>query len=82
MVNDRTWAIEWLVVDTRPWLPGGKVLVSPEWVETVQWAQRRVAIAMTVDQIRNSPKYDPAAPINRDYEARLYDFHGRPKRRG
>jgi hypothetical protein len=37
---------------------------------------------MTVDQIRNSPKYDPAAPINSEYEARLYDFHGRPKRRG
>jgi hypothetical protein len=82
VVDDRNWAIEWLVVDTRRWLPGGKVLVSPEWVESVEWVKRRVSIAMTVDQIRNSPKYDPATPINREYEARLYDFHGRPRRRG
>ena len=82
LFDDRDRVIRDMVADTRRWLPGGKVLISPEWVGTVEWVKRRVSIAMTVDQIRNGPKYDPATPINREYEARLYDFHGRPRRRG
>ena len=26
LVNDESWAIEGMVVDTRDWLPGGKVV--------------------------------------------------------
>ncbi|MGD2073888.1 MAG: PRC-barrel domain-containing protein [Gammaproteobacteria bacterium] len=81
VVDDHSWAIEWLVVDTRRWLPGRKVLVSPEWTESVDWVERRVDFAVTSEQIKNSPDYDPGAPINREYEANLYDFYGRPKRR-
>jgi hypothetical protein len=31
------------------------------------------------DHIKDSPKYNPAAPVNQEYECRLYDFYGRPK---
>jgi stress response protein YsnF len=34
---------------------------------------------MTRDQIKNSPEFDPAAPVNRAYEERLFDYYGRPK---
>jgi hypothetical protein len=81
VVDDHRWTIEWMVLDTHRWLPGRKVLVSPEWIESVDWVQRRVDVVMTAEQIRNSPDYDPGAPINAEYEARLYDFHGRPKQR-
>ena len=81
VIDDSDWAIEWLVVDTRKWLPGKKVLISPEWIESVDWVASRVDIAMTAGQIRNSPEYDPEFPVNREYEARLYDFYGRPKQR-
>jgi hypothetical protein len=81
VADDQSWAIEWLVVDTHRWLPGRKVLVSPDWTEAVDWVERCVELTMTKDQITNSPDYDPAMPIDREYEASLYDFYGRPKRR-
>jgi hypothetical protein len=81
MFDDHSWVVEWLVVDTHRWLPGRKVLVSPEWAEAVDWVERRVDFAMTSGQIKSSPEYDPAAPITREYEASLYDFYGRSKRR-
>lgn len=78
IVEDDTWALRYMVVDTRNWLPGRKVLVSPSWVEDLDWEEEKASVSMTKEQIEASPEYDPRTPINRDYEARLYDFYGRP----
>jgi hypothetical protein len=37
LVDDRTWAIRYIVVDTLNWLPGRKVVISPGWIKTVSW---------------------------------------------
>jgi len=79
IVDDDTWTIRYVVVDTRNWLPGEKVLLSPEWVESVNWMDRKVGVLVTTQEVKDSPKYDPSAPVNREYEVRLYDFYGRPK---
>jgi len=79
IMDDESWAIRYMVVDTLNWLPGRKVLVSPMWITTISWADRKVAVDMNREQIKDSPKYDPALPVNREYEEHLYDFYGRPK---
>jgi hypothetical protein len=79
VVEDATWHIRYLVVDTHNWLPGRKVLVSPAWVEEVDWAERVVAVDLSRQTIQGSPNYDPEEPINHEYEGRLYDYYGRPK---
>lgn len=33
IIDDETWAIRYLVIDTRNWWAGKKVLVSPKWIE-------------------------------------------------
>jgi len=78
VVCDESWVIRYMVVDTRNWLPGRKVIISPAWIENVRWRDHRVQVAMQRDEIRNSPRYDPAQPINRAYERRVYDYYGRP----
>lgn len=72
------WVIRYVIVDTRNWLPGRKVLISPDWINFVDWSQRSVGVDMTREAVKNSPEYDPAQPVNRAYEVRLYDFYGRP----
>ncbi|MBN1218317.1 MAG: PRC-barrel domain containing protein [Anaerolineae bacterium] len=79
IVDDETWAIQYMVVDTRNWLPGKKVLVAPAWIEKVEWAESKVYVDLHQETIKNSPEYNPSAPVNRAYEERLYDFYGRPK---
>ncbi len=37
IIDDETWAIRYLIVDTHNWWPGKKVLVSPQWIERVSW---------------------------------------------
>ena len=79
IMDDVTWSIRYMVVDTLNWLPGKKVVVSPGWISSVDWAAKKVNVDLTRDQIKDSPAYDPGTPVNREYEARLYDFYGRPR---
>jgi len=79
IVEDKTWIIRYAAVDTRKWLPGGKkVLVSTDWINVIRWEKKDVVVDLTKDAVRNSPEYDPGTPITREYESRLFDFHGRP----
>lgn len=77
IVDDQTWAVMYLVVDTRNWLPGKKVLLALEWVETVDWLERDVTVNLRQETVKNSPEYDPAKPVSRAYEEALYDHYGR-----
>jgi sporulation protein YlmC with PRC-barrel domain len=78
MVDEETWAIRYLLVDTRNWLPGKKVLVSPRWIKKVSWAESKVIVDLTCDAIKNSPEFDPLKPVTLDYEGELHDYYGRP----
>ena len=78
VAEDDHWTIRYMVVATGDWLPGRKVLVSPRWIDSIQWEGIKVAVSLSRAVVRDSPQYDPQAPINREYEFRLYDYHGRP----
>lgn len=78
VVDDASWALRFIVVDTSKWWFGKKVLIAPEWATRVSWDSKTMHLDMTRQQIENSPTWDPKQPINRAYEARLYDYYGRP----
>ena len=53
MVDDQDWAIRYLVVDTRTWLPGGEVLVPATEVQSVEWAGSTVHVRQDRETIRH-----------------------------
>jgi hypothetical protein len=73
------WTIRYMVVDTRNWIPGKKVLVSPTWIKRVSWGDKQVQVDLLRKVIEECPEYNPSEPVNREYEMRLYDYCGRPK---
>jgi hypothetical protein len=77
VVDDQEWAIRYMIVDTRNWWPGKQVLVSPEWINNVRWADSRVSVDLTKDGVKGAPEYDPDQPLERDYENRLHRHYGR-----
>jgi len=79
LVEARAWAIRYLVVATRNWWPGKKVLISPEWIKTVSWADSQVQVDLRRDEIQNAPEYDASRPLDREYETRLIEHHNRRK---
>jgi hypothetical protein len=40
-VDDKAWAIRYLVVDTEHWWAGRTVLVSPGWLTRVAWDESK-----------------------------------------
>jgi hypothetical protein len=78
LFDDLDWAIRWVVVDTRTWWMGRKVLMSPEWVDAIDWAGRSVHVDVTRQAVKAAPRYDVVEHVNRQWEADYYAHHQRP----
>ena len=79
IVDDETWAIRYVVVNTQNWLPGKKVLVFPAWISRVSWDKSKVLVDLSRESVKNSPAFDPSKPVSRGYGERLFDYYGRSK---
>jgi hypothetical protein len=76
--DDVSWAIRYLVVDTRNWWPGGKhVLIGTKWIDSIDWATGTVRVTLTREQVKNSPEFVEPSDIGRDDEKRLHDAYSR-----
>jgi hypothetical protein len=78
VVDHRAWAVRYLEADTRNWLPGKHVLISPAWLGEVSWDGRCVDVSLTKDQINAAPEYRHGEAITREYEDALYTYYGQP----
>lgn len=77
MINDKTWTIDFIEVDTGNWFPGKKVLVSPKWIREINWDASSVVVNATEEQVKNSPEYVPSKELMESYEANLNNYYGR-----
>ena len=79
IIDDETWVIRYLAMDTGHIIPDRKVLIITEWIDDVSWEDKCVHLDLTQQAIEKCPDYDPNEAVNRAYEDRLYDYHGRPR---
>lgn len=77
LVDERTWAIRYLVLNTSNWWLGHSVLVAPEWITDVSWIERTVTIDLAREVIKDSPQWNPSLLPDRPQEARIYQHYGR-----
>ena len=77
IIDDATWAIRYLVIDTQNWLEGRHVLISPQWIERVSWSTSSVLVSLSRAAIEQSPE-DPGGSLRtREYETRLHEHYDR-----
>jgi hypothetical protein len=77
IVDDSTWEIRYLIIDTKNWLPGKKVILSPRWVNKIEWPESKVYVSFTKEKIKSAPEYKSEEDINRQYEEKLYSHYDR-----
>lgn len=75
IIDDETWAIRYLIIDTQNWLPGKKILLSTQWIERVSWEESKVFIALPLETIRQAPEYTEESLLSRDYENVLHRYY-------
>ena len=77
VIDDETWAIRYLIIDTRNWWPGKKVLISPQWIDRISWSESKVFVNLSRETIRQSPEYTDESLLTRDYETELHLHYNR-----
>jgi hypothetical protein len=58
LVDDVRWDIRYIVVDTRNWRPGEKVLISPRSVREIEWTGKLMTLDVAREQVKGSPRYE------------------------
>ncbi len=77
LVDEESWAIQYLVVSTSNWWLGHDVLVAPQWIKRVSWADQSVAVNLTREALKKAPRYDAGKPLSREAEIAVYKHYGR-----
>ncbi len=77
LVDEETWAIRYVVVDTSRWWLGHQVLIAPQWIENVSYRDATVSVSLTRQAVKYAPPYDPAVKLDRKQEAEIHKHYGR-----
>jgi hypothetical protein len=76
IIDEDSWLIRYVLVDTGNWLPGKKVLLSTRLISAINWSEGCLQVPMSREVIEHAPPFDPDQPIERDYEQGLFDYYG------
>ena len=77
VVDEDTWAIRYLIVETSHWLSGHKVLIVPDWISSVNWFESTVTVALSRAAVKESPHFESTAELDREQEVGLYKHYDR-----
>jgi hypothetical protein len=76
LVDERSWAIHYVIVNTSNWWLGHQVLVAPEWIDGIDWMESKLVVDLTREQVRDAPAYEPKVPLTREQETILHAYYG------
>jgi hypothetical protein len=68
LVDEKTWAIRYIIVDTSNWWLGHQVLIAPQQISDVRWSDATVSLKLTQQALKEAPPYDSAAQLDRKRE--------------
>jgi hypothetical protein len=52
IIDAKSWTIRYVVVDTKNWWPGKNVLISPMWIDRINWSDAKVAVSLSRENIK------------------------------
>jgi hypothetical protein len=77
LLDDESWAIRYLIVDTSNWWLGHQVLIAPKWIQHVSWSEHIVTVNLTRQSVKDAPPYQSAATLDRGGEISLHKHYKR-----
>lgn len=78
IVDADRWTIRYMVVETRNWWTGKLVLISPLWIDHIDWPESKVFVRLTRESVKSSPPYSASSLLDRDYETLLHEHYSLP----
>jgi len=78
LVDEKTWSIRYMVVDTSDYWVGHEVLISPDWVKRIDWIESKVTLDLLQQTVKDSPRFESSTALNRVQEAAIHQHYKRP----
>jgi hypothetical protein len=78
LIEEESWAIRYMIVNTRNWWPGKDVVIPPQWSKAIDWSERVVRLDLTQENVKSAPEYDDSIVLSRVYEEKLHQHYDRP----
>jgi hypothetical protein len=72
LLDESSWAIRYLVVDTGSWRMDHQVLLAPSRITAVQRQDKTVSVDLSCDAVKDLPAYAPDARMDRAWERNLH----------
>jgi hypothetical protein len=82
LVNARSWTIGYVVVGTRNWWPGKKVVVPSARFSKISWAERSITTDLSRDAIKSKREFDSSRLLDEAYEEELFSFYAHENQPG
>lgn len=74
--DDEKLTVRYLVANTGNWLTGKQNLISPQTITHLDRDTHKIRVALTKEQVINSPGIDKHQPVSRQMEAIVSDYYG------
>lgn len=62
-IDDESWRIDRIVIETGTWLAGSKVAVPSAWSGKIRWSEQVIFLDVTKEDVEHAPEFDPQSQI-------------------
>jgi len=78
LVDETSWDIRYLLIDTKNWWPSQHVLISPIAVKNIDLSDEEFQISVSRDQVQASPRWPGIELFNLEYAKLLHLYYDWP----
>jgi uncharacterized protein YrrD len=76
LIDDATWRLSFMTVETRNWLPGARVLLPVRLIGEIDWFDKRIKVGCDRAKVKSSPLYDPQMTSDGPFNERSHEYFG------
>jgi hypothetical protein len=76
VMEDSSWRIRYVHIETPHEIGNGHLYVSPQWVAGISWIEKQLALDVRRDRLVDVPSVGIQGELSREDEARLHEFFG------
>lgn len=77
LMDDESWDLRYIILNTGNWLKSRLVPLSVRWLTALDWDRHKVAVDLSKKDIHDSPEWDESMPMPRQYEVDIHSHYGR-----
>lgn len=71
------WTIRYFIVDAGGIMEEKEILLSRDWVRSLDWLKREIDMAITIDAVKDAPDFGKGKSYRKEDEQVLYEHYGK-----